>query len=123
LHWHAEITEQVPDLKIAWRSISGDAPNAGEVRFEAMGPERTRVHLAMEYEPQGAVENIGDKLGVLSARVQNTVEDFKKYIEKPARAYRFGSERPCATIPAAQMSSPSAASVSTVSICWYQRSS
>jgi hypothetical protein len=35
----------------------------------------------MEYEPQGAIENVGDKLGVLTARVQNTVEDFKKYIE------------------------------------------
>jgi uncharacterized membrane protein len=79
--WEAEITEQVPDRKIAWRSISGDAPNAGEVRFEAIGPERTRVRLAMEYEPQGAVENVGDKLGVLSARVQNSVEDFKKFIE------------------------------------------
>jgi uncharacterized membrane protein len=80
--WDAEITEQVPDRKIAWRSISGDAPNAGEVRFEPVGPDRTRVHLAMAYEPQGAVENVGDKLGVLSARVQNTVEDFKKFIEK-----------------------------------------
>ena len=79
--WDAEITEQVPDRKIAWRSISGDAPNAGEVRFEPLGQDRTRVHLTMEYEPQGVVENVGDKLGVLSARVQNTVEDFKKYIE------------------------------------------
>ena len=79
--WDAEITEQVPDRKIAWRSISGDAPNAGEVRFEPVGPESTRIHLAMSYEPQGAVENVGDKLGVLSTRVQNTVESFKKYVE------------------------------------------
>jgi hypothetical protein len=35
----------------------------------------------MEYEPQGVVENVGDKLGVMTARVQNTVEDFKKFIE------------------------------------------
>ena len=34
-----------------------------------------------EYEPQGVVENVGDKLGVMSARVQDTVEDFKKFIE------------------------------------------
>ena len=80
--WDAEITEQVPDRKIAWRSISGDASNAGEVRFEPVGADRTRVHLAMSYEPQGAIENVGDKLGVLSARVQSTVEDFKKYIEE-----------------------------------------
>jgi len=92
LHWHAEIwgkdkewdseiTEQVPDQKIAWRSTSGDAPNAGVVRFEPVAPDRTRVRLTMEYEPQGVIESVGDKLGVLSARVQNTVEDFKKFIE------------------------------------------
>ena len=92
LHWHAEIwgkdkewdseiTEQVPDQKIAWRSTSGDAPNSGVVRFEPVAPDRTRVRLTMEYQPQGVVENVGDKLGVLSARVQNTVEDFKKFIE------------------------------------------
>ena len=80
--WDAEITEQVPDQRISWRSISGDAPNAGSVRFEPVGADRTRVNLTMEYEPQGVIENVGDKLGVMSARVQNTVEDFKKFIEK-----------------------------------------
>ena len=79
--WDAEITEQVPDQKIAWRSTSGDAPNGGVVRFEQIGPDKTRVRLTMEYEPQGIVENVGDKLGVMTARVQNTVEDFKKFIE------------------------------------------
>ena len=83
--WDAEITEQVPDQRIAWRSISGDAPNAGTVRFEPLGADRTRVKLTMEYEPQGVIENVGDKLGVMSARVQNTVEDFKKFIENRGR--------------------------------------
>jgi uncharacterized membrane protein len=83
--WDAQITEQVPDQRISWRSISGDAPNAGSVRFEPVGPDRTRVNLTMEYEPQGVIENVGDKLGVMSARVQNTVEDFKKFIENRGR--------------------------------------
>jgi uncharacterized membrane protein len=89
--WDSEITEQVPDQKIAWRSISGDAPNAGEVRFEPVASGKTRVRLAMEYEPQGVVENVGDKLGLLSARVQSTVEDFKKFIE--ARCDETGAWR------------------------------
>ena len=79
--WDAEITEQVPDQKIGWKSISGDAPNAGTVRFEPIGPARTLVRLVMAYEPQGAMENVGDALGVLSASVQSSVNNFKKYIE------------------------------------------
>jgi uncharacterized membrane protein len=89
--WDAEITEQVPDQKIAWRSTSGDAPNGGVVRFEQIGPDKTRVRLTMEYEPKGVVENVGDKLGVMTARVQNTVEDFKKFIE--TRASETGAWR------------------------------
>ena len=79
--WDAEITEQVPDQRISWRSTTGDAPNGGTVRFEPVGADRTRVRLAMEYEPQGAVEKIGDAVGIMTARVQNSVENFKKFIE------------------------------------------
>ena len=79
--WDAEITEQVPDQKIGWKSVSGDAPNAGTVRFEPLGPERTLVRLVMAYEPQGAVENVGDSLGLFGNRVEKSVREFKKYIE------------------------------------------
>ena len=79
--WDAEITRQEPDKCIAWRSTSGDAPNSGLVQFEPVGADRTRVRLTMEYEPQGVVENVGDAVGLLSKRVQTTVEQFKKFIE------------------------------------------
>jgi hypothetical protein len=36
----------------------------------------------MEYDPQDAIEKTGDAIGVFSKRVQNTVEDFKKYLEE-----------------------------------------
>lgn len=39
--WDSEIVEQVPDRRIAWRSVSGDAPNAGEVRFEPLAEDST----------------------------------------------------------------------------------
>jgi uncharacterized membrane protein len=82
--WDAEITEQDPDSRISWKSTSG-APNAGTVRFEPLGPDRTRVRLVMAYEPEDAIENVGDALGIFSARVQSTVEDFKKFIESRGR--------------------------------------
>jgi uncharacterized membrane protein len=82
--WDAEITEQEPDNRISWKSTSG-APNAGTVRFESLGAERTKVRLAMAYQPEGAIEGVGDRLGIFSARVQRTVEDFKTFIEKRGR--------------------------------------
>jgi uncharacterized membrane protein len=90
VEWDAEITEQDPDKRISWRSISG-APNAGTVRFEPLDAERTRVRLVMAYEPTDAVEKIGDAVGVFSSRVQNTVEDFKKFIE--SRSHETGAWR------------------------------
>jgi uncharacterized membrane protein len=84
--WDAEIVEQVPDRKIAWRSTSGDAPNAGTVYFESLGADRTRVKLTMEYEPQGAAEKVGDALGAMTTQVQSSVNDFKKFIEERGQA-------------------------------------
>jgi len=66
--WDAEITEQVPDERISWKSVSGDAPNAGTVRFESLGAGRTRVRLIMAYEPQGTVETVADT----TSRVKGT---------------------------------------------------
>src|ERR1044072_207073 len=78
--WDAEITEQEPDKRISWKSVSG-APNAGTVRFEQLGADRTRVRLVMACDPEGAVENAGDALGIFTRRVESTVKDFKEYIE------------------------------------------
>jgi uncharacterized membrane protein len=91
MEWDAEILEQVPDDHIGWKSISGNAPNAGVVRFEPLASNRTRVRLVMAYDPQGMAENIGDALGVMSARVQKSVENFKQYIE--SRGHEDGEWR------------------------------
>lgn len=79
--WDAEITEQTPDRQVAWRSTTG-AHNAGTVRFEPLGPNQTRVYLRLEYEPEGAVEQIGDALGFVERRVKGDLERFKKFIEE-----------------------------------------
>ena len=76
----------MPDERISWKSVSGDAPNAGTVRFEPLGENRTRVRLVMAYEPQGAVENLGHALGISSASVQSSVSNFKKYAEERRKA-------------------------------------
>ena len=78
--WDAVITEQTPDQRIAWHSTTG-AENAGIVTFQSMGGNQTRVSLQLDYDPEGIVENIGDKLGFVGRRVEGDLERFKKYIE------------------------------------------
>ena len=78
--YDAQITEQIPDQRIAWRSTSGPQ-NSGVVSFHPLDARRTRVMLQMEYEPEGIVENAGDKLGVVSMRLQGDLNRFKKFIE------------------------------------------
>ncbi|MEY2465627.1 MAG: hypothetical protein QOD03_148, partial [Verrucomicrobiota bacterium] len=68
--WDAEIIDQVPDDHIAWRSTSG-APNSGIVRFRPKDGSHTIITLRMNYEPEGAIESIGDALGVVSRRIEN----------------------------------------------------
>ncbi len=78
--WDAEIAEQLPDQKIAWRSISG-APNGGVVTFNYLEPNKTRVLLSMDYEPQGVTESAGAALGFLDRQVKGDLERFKTFIE------------------------------------------
>ena len=88
--WDAEITEQVPDKIIAWRSTSG-APNAGTVRFVSLNEAKTRIELEMHWEPQGVTERVGDVLGMDDARIQGDLGRFKKFIEEqraPTGAWR-----------------------------------
>src|SRR5204863_645982 len=75
--WDAEIAEQIPDARIAWHSTSG-ARNAGVVTFHRLSPEKTRVMLQMEYDPQGFVENVGDALGAAKLRIKGDLERFKQ---------------------------------------------
>ena len=78
--WDAEIREQVPDEKVIWQSTSGPM-NAGMVKFDPLGPDKTRVHLEMSYEPEGAMETVGEALGFLSRQVEGDLERFKEFIE------------------------------------------
>jgi uncharacterized membrane protein len=78
--WDAEISEQHPDERVAWRATSG-AENAGVVTFHRLDDETTRVTLQMDVDPEGPVENIGTALGFLERRVEGDLDRFKEYIE------------------------------------------
>jgi uncharacterized membrane protein len=78
--WKAEITEQRPDERIAWRSMDG-ATNAGVVTFHRLGDAQTRVMLQLEFEPEGAIEKAGDTAGVVKSRIKGDLERFKEFTE------------------------------------------
>ena len=78
--WDAEIVEQVPDQRIAWRATSG-TKNDGTVIFLPEGPDRTRITLKLDVEPEGVVEKAGDALGIVSKRAEGDLKRFAKFIE------------------------------------------
>jgi uncharacterized membrane protein len=76
----AEITEQHPDERIAWNSIDGPR-HAGVVTFHRLDENHTRVTAQMDIEPDGIVENVGDKAGIIDRRVKGDMKRFREYIE------------------------------------------
>lgn len=65
VEWDAEITEDRPGERLAWRSLEGaDVPNAGAVTFEAApGGRGTIVRVVLHYRPPA-----GGRFGALVAR-------------------------------------------------------
>jgi uncharacterized membrane protein len=82
--WDAEIPEQIPDKRVAWRSTSGEA-HSGVASFESIDKDRTRVMLQMEYDPKDFAEKTADVLGFVRRRVEGDLERFKKFIENRGR--------------------------------------
>jgi uncharacterized protein YndB with AHSA1/START domain len=88
--WEARILEQVPDRKVAWAATTG-ATNAGEVTFEDVGGGQTSVHLSLEYEPEGFIEQVGDTLNVVANQAEADLDRFKQFIE--SERYATGAWR------------------------------
>lgn len=88
--WTAEITEQTPDQRIAWKAVDG-AENAGVVTFHRLDDRKSRVTLQLDVEPEGLVESVGDALGFVQRRAKGDLERFKAFIE--ARAVPTGAWR------------------------------
>jgi uncharacterized membrane protein len=88
--WDAEITEQRPDERIAWKSTDG-TPNAGVVTFHRLSDNSSRVTVQIEHGADDALDKVGSALGFDSRRVKNSLERFKEFIEQrgvPSGAWR-----------------------------------
>jgi len=91
LHWIVDIagvtrefdttiTEQIPDERVARATTSGPS-HAGVVTFHTLDDDTTRVTLQMDFEPEGFLETVGDKLGFVSGRLAGDMKNFKSFIE------------------------------------------
>jgi uncharacterized membrane protein len=55
VEWDAEVTEDLPNRSISWRSLEGsEVETSGTVRFDpAVGGRGTVVHVQLDYNPPG----------------------------------------------------------------------
>ncbi|MGO4145279.1 SRPBCC family protein [Paenarthrobacter sp. YAF11_1] len=88
--YNAQIIEQVPDALVSWASVDGPR-NAGTVSFEPLADARTRVTVAIDWEPESLAEKAGSALHVDELRVGADLDKFKKFIE--AQGHETGAWR------------------------------
>ena len=77
----AQITEQHPDERVAWKSVEGPE-HGGVVTFHRLDDETTRVSLQMEYHPDTLTEKAATVVGAVGHRVKGDLERFKDFIEE-----------------------------------------
>ncbi|HEU6445218.1 MAG TPA: SRPBCC family protein [Gaiellaceae bacterium] len=78
--WEAEIVRQEPDRVVAWRSVDGKG-TSGEVKFEPLGADRTKIDVTISWEPEGLMESLGAKIGADTMGVKKDLDNFKELIE------------------------------------------
>ena len=77
----AEITEQHPDERIAWKSTGGDTKHAGVITFHRLSDGETRVTIQLEWDPEGLTEKVGSAVGVDDRQVKADAKRFKEFVE------------------------------------------
>jgi uncharacterized membrane protein len=78
--WDAEITEQQPDERVAWRNTDGK-DNAGVVTFHKLSDTSSRVMVQIDFVPEGIKEKVGAAINAPDRQVKGDLERFKELIE------------------------------------------
>jgi uncharacterized membrane protein len=86
----AEITEQHPDERVAWKSTDGKT-HAGVVTFHRLGEDVTRVTVQLDWDAEGVVEKVGAAVGIDDRQVSGDLERFNEFLE--ARGTETGGWR------------------------------
>jgi uncharacterized membrane protein len=84
VEWDSEITTQIPDRRISWRSTSGP-PNSGAVTFDRVTQNRTRITLRMSYRAPGVAGKIADAVGAVRMELSGNLHRFADFIQSRQR--------------------------------------
>ena len=87
LEFDARTTQDEPNSAIGWNTVDGDVQTSGQVRFQELGPEQTRIDVTMNY-----ADPPGGKIGEVASRavanpkimMQQDLKNFKDIIEGTA---------------------------------------
>lgn len=77
----ADITEQIPDERVAWTSVGGGPKQAGVVTFHRLDDSRCKVMLQLDYAPEVFAEGVADALGLVRRKAKGDLGRFKEFIE------------------------------------------
>src|SRR5215218_7353186 len=78
--WEAEITDQQPCERLAWRSTSGPK-QIGVVTFHRISDRLTRVLVTLDFQPQGLFEKAASGMRITRRALRSDLMRFKAYIE------------------------------------------
>lgn len=77
----AEITEQHPDERVAWKSTDGES-HAGVVTFHRIDDATTRLMVQIDWKPETFTEKVGAVVNADAIQVKGDLKRFKEFIEK-----------------------------------------
>lgn len=92
VEFDARTTEMDPERGIGWNTEEGEVMTSGEVRFEEVATDRTRVDLTMNYaDPPGG--KVGEAVAnVLSDPEKSTRQDLENFAQLVERGELGGPE-------------------------------
>src|SRR5581483_4672519 len=78
--WRAEIVEQLPDERIAWRSDDRGG-HSGVVTFHPLSKRLTRIELNVDFQPEGLLEKLSSGLRFHRRALKADLHRFKAFAE------------------------------------------
>jgi len=78
--WEAEITDQTPCERIAWRS-KGGTQHIGVVTFHKLSDRLTRIYITMDFQPKGLFEKSASGMRITRRALKSDLMRFKAFIE------------------------------------------